>query len=203
MSFQAAWSRAARWFLFASLLAALTGCGSFYVDGNVKDVEPSRYRKVQPLHPTQLLFEFQTKGVPNARATDLLKARVFEQIRKSGLFTTASEEPIPGSSLLAITVNNVPTTDDAFSKGFVTGLTFGLAGTQVSDGYICSARYTPPGATSPVVIQGRHAIHTTIGNAGPPPNSVKTANIDEAVTVMLRQLIANVMLNLSNDPAFK
>jgi hypothetical protein len=197
------WATLARRLLLLGVLASLTGCGTFYVDGTLKDVDPSRYRKVEPLHPVQVLFEFQTKGVANARATDLLKARVIEQVTQSGLFSGVTGVPGPDSALLGITVNNVPTDDTAFRKGFVTGMTFGLVGSQVSDGYVGTARYTPPAAASTLTKEGRHAIHTTIGATGPPPNSVKMDSINAAVTLMLHQLIGNLLLEISADPAFK
>ena len=123
----------------------------------------SRYSCVQPLHPTQLLFEFQTKGVANARATDILKSHVIDQVKNSGLFSSVTEGKAEGGAVLSITLNNVPITDDAFSKGFVTGLTFGLAGSEVSDGYVCTARYIVGASNENIVKQARHAIHTTIG----------------------------------------
>lgn len=195
-------SAASRW-LSLLALAALTGCASFYVDGATKDVEAAQFRKTDPQHPVQVLFEFQTKGVANANATSHLKAKVLEHVKQSGVFSTVSESPVDGGALLSITLNNVPLTDDAFSKGFVTGLTFGLAGSQVSDGYVCTASYTPPGAQAPVVKQARHAIHTVMGAAAAPGNATKADGIDAAVTTMTRQVVANALKDVSSDASFK
>ena len=54
----------------------------------------------------QLIWEFQTKGVSNARATEYLKTRVQEQFASSGLFAKVSDAPVPGGALLTATVNN-------------------------------------------------------------------------------------------------
>lgn len=199
---QGATARVGRW-LGLLALVALTGCATHYVDGATKEVPASEYRKSDPLHPVQLLFEFQTKGVANARATEHLKARVIEQVKTSGIFSAVVDAPVAGSGLLSITLNNVPLSDDAFSKGFVTGLTFGLAGSQVSDGYVCTASYTPPGASAPLVKQARHAIHTTVGAAAAPGNATKADSIDAAVTGMTRQIVSNVLNDVSRDAAFK
>lgn len=183
-------------------LIFLTGCANFYVDTNTKEINSAEFKKPQPTRPAQVLFEFQTKGVMNPRATDQLKAKALDQIRSSGLFSSVSDAPTSDGQLLTITVNNVPLSDDAFSKGFVTGLTFGLAGSQVSDGYVCTARYTSRSGQAPIVKQARHAIHATIGASSAPANGVKAASGEEAVTMMLKQIISNVLHDVSKDANF-
>lgn len=188
----------------ASVMAlGLGGCAAVYVDGNLPETQKSEFRKPQQPPAVQLAFEFQTKRVANARATELLKARVVSQVQESGLFSVVSDGPAPGAGLLSITVNNVPLTDDAAAKGFVTGLTFGLAGNTVADGYDATLRYTPPLAGgSATRIQGKHVIHTAIGTGSPPVGAIKTSGGEEAVTLMLRQLLSRLLSDLSRDPAF-
>lgn len=183
-------------------LAALTGCATPYVDGQVKEVSATEFRKSEPSHPVQVMFEFQTKGVANARATEMLKARVLEQVKQSGVFSDVSELPVPGGAMLSITLNNVPITDGAFTKGFVTGLTFGLAGSQVTDGYVCTASYSGSDST-PIVKQARHAIHTTMGAHDAPPGAVKMPDLREAAFVMTRQIVSVVLNDITHDAAFK
>jgi len=190
-------------FLLCLGLLALTGCANMYVDGNTQEISTTTFRQPNPKKPVQVMFEFQTKGVANAHATQFLKAKVVDQIRNSGLFSDVSETPVSGGALLSLIINNIPVTDDAFSKGFVTGLTFGLAGSQVTDGYVCSARYLGSNADTPVVKQARHAIHTTIGATSEPQNATKAASAEEAVTTMARQVISSVLHDLSHDPSFK
>jgi hypothetical protein len=197
------WAALARRSLVLLAASLLVGCANFYVDGNTKEVDASVYKRRDPVHPVQVLFEFQTKGVANANATGLLKARVLEQIKASGLFSEVGEAPAAGGALLGITLNNVPLSDDAFSKGFVTGLTFGLAGSQVSDGYVCTLRYSPAAGAAPIVRQARHAIHTTIGATAAPGNATKADSIDAAVTAMTRQVVSAALNDLTLDPNFK
>jgi len=181
----------------------LVGCANMYVDGSTKEITSAQYKKPDQPRPVQALFEFQTKGVSNVRATDYLKTRVIEQVKSSGLFSEISEGPADGGALLSITLNNIPITDDAFSKGFVTGFTFGLAGSQVTDGYVCTARYTNGDSAPAIEKKARHAIHTTIGNTAEPTNAIKAANGDEAVTTMTRQIVSNVLSDLSLDENFQ
>jgi len=102
-----------------------------------------------------------------------------------------------------VTVNNVPLSDDAARKGFVAGLTFGIAGQTVGDGYECTLRYTPGRSGAPPLERsGKHVIYTSLGSGSPPPGSMKMSSIDEAVTTMLRQLISRTLNDLSLEPTF-
>ncbi|MDR0716502.1 MAG: hypothetical protein LBF50_03680 [Azoarcus sp.] len=202
MAFLASLRRVPRWFLLATL-PLLNACASVYVDGNVPEIPVTQYKKPAEAPNVQLLWEFQTEGAPNAQATKFLQARVHKQIADSGLFAKVSDQAAAGSALLTITVNNVPLTDDAVRKGFASGLTFGIVGTAVADGYECTLRYTPEhGGSPPLTHSGKHVIHTTIGTGSPPPGAHKTGNADEAVFLMLRQLISRVLNELSQDPSF-
>jgi hypothetical protein len=185
--------------------AAMTGCVSMkpYVGANVRDVPASEYVKPNPSHAVQVVFDFQSKGVDNDRVTARFKARVIDQVSASHLFDSVSEAPVPGGALLIVTVNNVTLDDHEFAKGFATGLTLGLAGTVAGDGYIATAKYTPPAPAALISKEVRHSIYTTIGNHAPPPNAVPAASVDEAVTNMLHQSVSNLLNDVSHDPAFK
>lgn len=185
----------------AAVLVFTGGCASHYVDAATRDRTSEFQRPASPA-PVQLVFQFETKGAPNSRATDHLKSRVSEQVKGSGLFSSVQDIAVPGGALLSVTINNVPMSDDAFSKGFVTGLTFGLAGSQVSDGYVCTVKYMP-GSGEPVVKTARHVIHTTVGASASPGNAVKAKDIEEAVTLMTKQLLSTALNDLSHDPAFR
>jgi hypothetical protein len=196
------WVKKVAGWVVLTALVALTGCANMYVDGTTREIASSSFKVPDPLHPVQMLFEFQTKGAPNARATEFLKTRVTDQVKASGLFSSVTDSPVPGGALLSITLDNVPLTDDVFVKGFVTGLTFGLAGSKVSDGYVCTVRYSNGASTQPIVKQARHAIHTTIGATSVPQNVTKAENATAAVTLMTTQILSNALNDLSYDVAF-
>jgi hypothetical protein len=182
--------------------AILTGCGTMYVDTAIKEVPAADFRKPAQAAPVALNFEFQTGGAPNARATDFLKDAVAAQVKESGLFSEVRTAGAADAGLLQITLNNVPITKNAAEQGFVTGLTFGLAGSAVTDGYICQLSYLAPGKSTPVLVTARHAIHTTIGNASAPSNAVKAASGEEAVRTMARQVLSNALRDLAANPSF-
>lgn len=182
---------------------ALSGCASVYLDSATREIPSSSFKKPTAPKPVQFLFEFQTKGVPNPSATKVLNPIVKDQIKASGLFSDVQDTPVADGALLSITLNNVPLTDDAFNKGFVTGLTFGLAGSQVSDGYVCTAKFVPSAQAAPINAAARHAIHTVLGAKEAPANATKYDSLDAAALAMTRQVVSNVLHDLSRDPGFK
>jgi hypothetical protein len=206
-SFLSLWPRCGRrtiGILLLTTAALLTGCVKPYLDPGTKEVARSEFRQIEQPKPVHMVFEFQTKGAPNARATKFLAEQVTQQIKGSGLFAGLDAPGSPEVAVLQVTLNNVPVTseNDAFAKGFGTGLTFGLIGSSVSDGYICTVSYLAPGSTTPIVKTARHAIHTTVGNHAPPPGAIAAADTTEAVRTMTRQILSNALFDLSKDPQF-
>lgn len=181
----------------------LTGCASFYVDTALKDVKPEQIKKAANPQPVQLLFEFQTKNATNARATELLKKRVADLAQNSGLFSQVSDAPVANGAILNIVINNVPLTDNAFGKGFATGLTFGLAGNTVTDGYVCNVDYIAGNGQPKISKSVRHAIHTVMGAQGAPAGAEKSEGIEDAVNKMLRQIVNYGLNEVATDPSFK
>lgn len=193
--------------LFAALLviAALgaSGCATMYVDGALKDVDASQVRKPVRPQDAQVLFTFQTRGTANAKATAFLKEEITKTVEASGLFASFGPDPSLSGAILNITINNVPLDDDAFAKGFATGLTFGLVGSKVTDGYVCTVEFLPPGSSQKVVAKSRHALHTTMGAKGAPKNAIKAKSINDAVLTMARQVVTAALKDLSQDRVFQ
>lgn len=183
---------------------ALSGCLSMkmYVDPALPVVSKADLPAVPSPHPVQVLAEFQTKGVANATATAEARPRIVAIASESGLFSGVSETPVAAGTeggILKITINNV-SLDNAAAKGFGTGLTFGLAGSMVTDGYICTAAYTLDGKTTETTV--KHAIYTTIGNHAA-PEGLKPMQPADAVHQVIDQLTWNALKQLADKGAFK
>ncbi|MBL8377043.1 MAG: hypothetical protein JNM79_04185 [Burkholderiales bacterium] len=191
-----------RFGLLLWIASMLSGCiaPTMYVDRTLPPASKADVVSPAAPAPVQVLFEFQTKASPNARATASTRDRVMTVIRDSGLFSSISEEPQANQRRLTITINNFPLTDDAASKGFGVGLTFGLVGTTVTDGYECKAILSVPGAP-PMEFQYKHALHTTIGNTSPPPGMTPEPSVEEAITKMIQQLVWSIMRDISKSKA--
>lgn len=188
-----------------ALSVVLSGCASpsFYVAAGSKEVLPADMKAVAKPAPVQLTFEFQAKGAPNGQATNLLKDQVLEQVKLSGLFASVNAGTT-GGGVLNIVINNVAltSTGDASTQGFASGLTMGLVGAAVTDGYICTVSYLPAGSNELIKTTSRHAIHTTLGTAKAPENAVKANSPEEAVRTVVRQVVSNALRDLSYNPAF-
>lgn len=174
-----------------------------YVDPVLKDVPAeARVTKASP-QPVQILFQFQTDGAPNERATKYLKKLVIDTVTASGLFSEVTETPVASGAVISVTINNVvKDLKDATAQGFVTGLTFGLKGSLVTDHYTCTVEFVGGPDAEKISRSVNHAIHTTLGIKTPPEGMVKSKNIAEAVTTMARQAVSNALNQVAADPAF-
>jgi len=185
------------------VMSMLSGCATAYVDTTLKDLKAEDRVKVANAQPVQLVFEFQTKGTPNSQATEMLKPVVLKAVQESGAFTQITETPPANKALLHIAINNVALSDDAFAKGFVTGFTFGLVGSTVGDGYICTLDYFPAGGGPKITKSERDAIYTSLGaTASTPQHAQKMPGLEQAVNFMARKIVANAVNELAKDPAF-
>ena len=203
-SFKWHWSRPNLSMLMLVSITLLMGCVKPYLDAGTREVPRSEFKQVEHPKAAHLIFEFQTKGAPNARATKSLVDHVTQEIKQSGLFANIDAAGSPDVAILQVTLNNSPITSEseAFAKGFGTGLTFGLVGSSVSDGYICTISYLAPGSNTPIVKTARHAIHATVGNHSAPPGGIPMASTAEAVRTMTTQILSHALRDLSTDPQF-
>ena len=178
-------------------LGGLGGCASFYIDRSGPTVGVADIVKTKDSRPVQLFYEYQTRGIANARATAATSDAVRLVVIDSNLFTSVSALPAAGRRLV-IAINNVPITSaaEARAKGFVTGLTFGLAGTTVADGIACTATLFD-GEVVTASASAQSAVYTTIGAASAPPGLTAMQPAD-ALREIVTQLTWRVLRDLSH-----
>lgn len=196
--------RAARAVALATvMIASLSGCLSMksYVDPALPKVVKSDLVPASQPKPVQVLFEFRSKGVANAAATSELRPRIVAVAAESGLFSgVGAAGSAPDGGVLKVLIDNVAITDNAAAKGFGTGLTLGLVGSMVTDGYVCTMTYSRDGRVSETTV--KHALHSTIGNkAGPEGLTPMTPK--DAVQIIMDQLTWNGLKQLSAQDAFR
>ena len=196
-------SRSLRFVVALAVCTGVTGCMTVksYVDPALPVISNTQLPKVQQPQPTTVLFEFKTKGNNNARATSAMSGRVVAAVAQSGMFgqlsTTVSD---PNGALLSITINNVADTSGAAAKGVGTGLTLGLAGSLVTDNYICTATYTVAGKSYETTVH--HALLSTIGNHSAPQGLAPMAPRD-AMNQIVDQLVWHALAQLDSESAFR
>jgi hypothetical protein len=196
--------RHGRWMVFALVaMFGLSGCLSMksYVDPALPTVGKGELVVPAERKPVQVLFEFRTKGSANASATAQIRPRVVAVAAESGLFDgIGGPNGETRAGTLKVVIDNVPITDNAAAKGFGTGLTFGLVGTMVTDGYVCTMTYSLDGKVSETTV--KHALHSTVGNKAGPPGLAPMTTAD-AVNVVMDQLVWNGLKQLADQGAFR
>ncbi|MBX9402661.1 hypothetical protein K4L06_15230 [Lysobacter sp. BMK333-48F3] len=195
-------SRALRATLAALVLSiSLTGCmtAKFYVDPALPTVAREDLTPAASPQPVQLLSEFRTQGNANPRASTELRLRAMAAANASGLFSQVGYTPAAGGAQLRVIVDNVPLTKNLVARGVASGMTLGLAGTLVTDGYNATVSYTANGKTTEAKIT--HAVHTTVGNKAGPAGA-KPMSVQAASQQMMDQIVWNGLKQLSEQRAF-
>jgi hypothetical protein len=173
--------------------ALLQGCISMhsYVDPQYHHAGYSDLARSQQPYALSIKTEFQRNGVAQPRVDRQVSDDVIRTLRASGVVVPYDGKG-PADGDLSIIVNNVAAVGNSAAKGFGTGMTFGLVGSHVTDGYEMTAR----------LIQGdfseerkyQHAILSTIGNASGPPGLTPVA-----LATAFNQVVDDMVLNFLKD----
>jgi hypothetical protein len=190
-------------FVVAQLVPSTAWAGAFLDISGIHELQPQERLTIANPQPVQILFQFQSNGSPNGRATGVLKKNVTDDVKASGLFSDVSDAPVASGAVLSITINDVADLKSAESHGILTGLTLGLAGSLVSDQYVCTVEYLggTPGAGK-ITETAAQTLFATIGLKSDPPNTEKMESLDAAVYKMLREVIGNSLNDLAYDHGF-
>jgi hypothetical protein len=195
--------------LFAALAAVLSLAGlaapaeaaKIYVDNQLGWVKAEDKVQVASPQPVQLVIDFQTDGVSNAKAIKEVKPIITKYLQQTALFSTLSETPVASGALLTVRFNNIAD-KNAAGKGFKAGLTFGLAATQVADNYDVDFALVPASGQEPLRTQLKHAIILTIGKKADPSLGTEYKKAKEAVDVMVGQSVEQGAHALARQDGF-
>jgi hypothetical protein len=175
---------------FLALGAAPLGAAKFYVDAKLGDVKAGDVIKVADPQPAQVLVEFQTDGIANAKATKYIKPLVTSAITERHIFSEISEQPVANRTILTVVYNNIPE-KGAAGKGAKVGMTFGLASASITDSYkIHFELLRGPGAT-PMTCDVEHAFIMTMGKKEDPTIGIPVAKIDVGMQMIVNQVMAH------------
>ena len=182
-----------------SALLGLTGCLSVksYVDPELRKVEYADLLARSERRPVSVAVEFQRNGEPKPSVNGHVQERVVKILESSKLFSKVTTGDGQGLDRLQLVLNNVADVDGAVGKGVKTGLTFGAAGSLVTDTYVLKATFLQTGKVA-VEKTYRHALHSTIGNAEGPPN-LRPMGTQEAFDKVLEDLMLNLILDLQKE----
>ena len=182
-------------FVLASILILilLSGCTSSYVDPALHKVDYKDIVRIQEPISVHLSVEFQINGTFHEKNSKLLFPKVERFFKSTGIF-----EHIENNPPLTITLNNVGDIGSAAAKGFVTGLTLGLVGSGVTDGYVMTAIYIPNTDKKEFKGTYNHAIYSTIGLKGGPEN-LEALPLMEAFDRVLEDMLLNFLGDLQDQ----
>lgn len=187
--------------LFVFSIALVTsGCLSTkaYVDPQFRratftDVKPSDNPK-----PVLVEASFQVNGKDRPSVNQLVFSRAMKVLRAAKVFADGNTNR-QAIAHLKIVVNNIGDLGGAAGKGVGTGLTLGLAGSEVVDNYEMTVVYTPA-AGSPITKIYKHALHTTIGVHSAPPN-LEPVPRELAFDQVMQDMLLNFLSDLQKEGA--
>jgi len=192
-------------------LAVASGAGAVaqaaaYVGDGLTDVSAQDKAVVANPQPVQLIFQFDTKGAPNARATKLLKQHVIDDLKATGAFAQISDGPTSNGAILGVTIDDVATPADlarAEGQGAVTGATFFIAGSNITEHYQSTLEYVASPTSPKITRTAQQAVIMQMGLINSPPeHAVKIGKMDDAIYTMVRQIIDNPLNEILKDPTF-
>lgn len=176
--------------------AALAGCISpkSVVDPTFPKLSYEDVKKRSEPLKLKLQVEFQRNGkhYPGADAT--LRDNAERVLRSSGVVTPVAAQE---EGEMKLVVNNIADTGAAASKGFGTGLTFGLVGTTVTDAYEMSLAITANGKTI-TRTEIKHAIHTSIGNTTI-PEGLEVVTPNDAFGRVVEQMLLRSLKDIQDS----
>ena len=182
---------------YALLLAiALMGVGCIspksYVDPVLTKVEATTIKRDDP-KVIVLEVQFFRMGERLPKADAQMRDQVRLQLLATGAVKEVQLSPDPSKLLLKVDMDNVGDTGSAVAKGIGTGLTFGLVGSMVTDGYVFTATLQRAGLPAIQKVY-KHAIHSTVGNKSGPEGLEPLSP-----TVAFNRVMEGLVLNLIKD----
>ncbi|HJO25974.1 MAG TPA: hypothetical protein QF730_01900 [Planctomycetota bacterium] len=174
-------------------LLALTSCISSqsYVDPQFRQASIEELTRPASPHRVALAVEFQRNGAPLPAADGELRSAVVAALEKTGLATVVSS----GEELtLHMVGNNIADMAAATRRGFATGLTLGLAGTNVVDLYEFNLSITGGGHDTQRAY--KHAIHTRVGAGPAPVSGVEPSANGRAFPQVVEDIVVNFLRDL-------
>jgi hypothetical protein len=187
--------------LAATIIAAPANAAKFYVSNQLGPIKAEERVAVATPQSVQLILDFQTDGVTNAKAIKEVKPMALKYVQGTGLFSSITDTPTANGALLVVRFNNI-VDHGAAGKGFKAGLTFGLAGTAVTDNYDVTFELSPAAGQSTLKTSLKHALTTTIGKKSDPTYGTEYQKAKEAVDAMVGQAVEHGLFALAAQDGF-
>jgi len=184
-------------FTLLAVTLVLSGCISpkSYVNPEFGGTSYNDIKTVAKKHDAKIEVEFQRNGEPLSGVNQEVKNHVERTLRATGVINPVLDN---SEVSLKVTVNNIADVAEARVKGFGTGLTFGAAGSTVSDYYEVTIIYISQNGIEHVK-NYKHELVTTIGNASAPFNGVLPTTIADGFGTIVEQVMLNFIKEMQAE----
>jgi hypothetical protein len=175
-------------FLFSGCISSKTYVDPSFGKANYADIKP-----VSKKYITNIIVEFQRNGKHLEIVDKELSGHVERTLRASGIIV-----PGPKSSnySIKVVVNNIADIAEARAKGIGTGLTFGAAGSLVSDYYEAKIEFIDKSGNKHIGVY-EHALHTTVGNKKSPfSNNTQPTTLADGFGTVVEQMLLNFLADM-------
>ncbi len=157
----------------AFVLALSSACidSAAFVDPSFRRIEYSDLKR--PRLPRRVVLDvvFQRNEEHKPDVDPVVMKKVGRVLRDSGCFLPVAKDIDKRADRLMIVLDDVTNPGSDALTGIGTGVTFGLVGSEVTNGFVFTVTYEKAGSERDVKVY-RHAIHTTVGNRSPPAGMV-------------------------------
>jgi len=176
-------------------LVGLAGSGCIsvksYVDPAGHRASFNDVQRVSPPYQLVVRVEYELNGKERPRALHSLLDHVERSLRASGVAVPYDGTGTAAGELLVI-VNDLGNVAGAAAKGFGTGLTFGLVGSEVADHFEVTIRLTQ--GSSVFEHKYQHALISTVGLHSAPAGLSPVSPADG-----INRIADDVLLNFLQD----
>jgi len=181
------------------LLVSLSGCISSksYVDPKYHHTSYSDIKLVQERHYINLIVEFQRNGKHLSKHDTDVHGFVERAFRATAVIVP---DRASQNRKVKVIVNNLADLGNATAKGFGVGLTFGAAGTVVTDYYEITIEYS--NGSDKIVKNLQHALHTTIGNKAAPIENVEPTTALDGFGKIIEDAVLNFVKDMQDQGYF-
>jgi hypothetical protein len=192
-----------------SLIAGPAAAFSYYLDDELTEVAAQDRTPVAHPQPVQVIFQITKNGapVPSGKGYAILKDKVLDAVKASGVFSDVSDTPSAGGAVVTITLNSLSTPEEereAGRQGYVSGFTLGLAPGSATDHYVWTVEFVASPSAPKITETAKQSLTVAAGlGQTPPPHTVKLPTYHDAIFAMIRDVVSNTLNDLAKDPGFQ
>ncbi len=185
--------------LALSLVICCTGCVAVYVDPHYRSATYMDVHGTNNPRPVAVKVEFQFNGKHWPSQDTDVRLSVLKVLRASKVFAAVDATNAPVDGMLQVTLDDTGSLGAAFGKGFITGLTYGLIGSEVEDHYFMTLVYTPAHGI-PFSRKYEHSIYATVGLHSA-PQGMERVSVSGGVDTVIEDMMLNFLRDWQNASA--